>query len=73
MATKLVRVEVNGRLYDYPTIAQFAETKMNGANVHRIKVELATVRELIIEIAEFGLSEGDETLLLASLKAIGYL
>ncbi len=30
-------------------------------------------QEMRIEIAEFGLSEGDEALLLASLKAIGYL
>ena len=67
------RIEISGRLYDYPTIAQFAEKRANGANIHRIKVELATIRELIIDIAEYGVSEGDEVLLLAALKDIGYV
>lgn len=42
------RMEIKGRVYDYPTIAQSYERRMNGANVHDLKVDLAVVRSIFM-------------------------
>lgn len=63
------RMEINGRLYDYDTIAQFVERKMNGANVHGLKVSLAVIREVIFDPQA---DDADKETMLQELKHIGY-
>ena len=62
-------MEINGRLYDYDTIAQFVERKMNGANVHGLKVSLAVIREVIFAPQA---DDADKETMLQELKHIGY-
>lgn len=65
-----MHITVEGKTYDYNTIAQFVERKMNGANVHRLKVSLAIIREIMFDEQS---NDTDKAILINELLVIGYL
>ena len=67
-----MQVTINGRTYDYNTIAQFIERKMNGASVHDLRVELATIRSVMTMINQHGQTDDREKRLLDCLSFVNY-
>lgn len=69
-----MQITIDGKLYDYDTIAQFVERKMNGANVHDLKVNLAVIRFIFMRTSKgyTKLDQATKDRFLAVLSELGY-
>jgi len=65
-----MQITINDKVFDYNTIAQFVERKMNGANVHDLRVDLAVIRSIFVRHDKGHLiTERDTGRLLAIVRA----